>query len=170
MDWSEVGDLPAPEGVDEQSWWAAVDRARDYCGWHLAPEATQTLVLDGSGGTFLPLPSLQVRLIAAVIENGRTLAASDYVLSRQSWGLHRNGGRWSDRPASIEVQMTHGYSNMPRAVAEVARSLVVGSAAYGSAQAGSFSLRSPESAQGGAVGLNEYQAHALSPHRLPPLP
>lgn len=170
MDWSDVDDLPAPDGVDVESWRDAVDAARDYCGWHLAPTVDQTLILDGPGGWFLPLPSMKV-LSVSVIEDGKPLQLDgDYVLSRQSWGLIRTRGCWSCKPASIKVDLEHGYATLPRAVRAVALSLVDGAAAYGSVQAGPFSIRAPESAQAGTAGLNDYQANALAPHRLPGLP
>ena len=44
------------EGVDP----AAQAAVRAYCGWHIAPSLSETLVLDGTGARAFILPTLHL--------------------------------------------------------------------------------------------------------------
>jgi len=42
---------PNPDGVGDAAWAATVERIRAYCAWHVAPELSETVTVDGPGGT-----------------------------------------------------------------------------------------------------------------------
>jgi hypothetical protein len=59
-----------PAGVDEDAWAATVAEVRAFCGWHIAPEVTETLTLDGPGGYVLVLPTLHLVDLVSVTNDG----------------------------------------------------------------------------------------------------
>lgn len=88
---------------------AGASRAiRRYCGWHIFPSISETLILDGPGGRVLDLPSLNVTDVASVVQLGTTLDASTYRWSALG-SIKLNSGWWTDEYRGIEVALTHGY-------------------------------------------------------------
>lgn len=87
------------EGVDPDAQ-AAI---RAYCGWHVAPSITETIVLDGPGSDVLMLPSLRVTDVARVTSGGTEIKDPEW--SRA--GMVR--GSFDDRFGSVEVEFTHGF-------------------------------------------------------------
>lgn len=89
---------------------------RAYCGWELARE-TATFQVDGTGGTVLTLPTLELIDVTEIRINDEQqdlgLPVTDY--DRITWWrkgqLYRHAG-W---PASsvIEVDCLHGYDPVP---------------------------------------------------------
>lgn len=96
-----------PSGIDPTELAKAEAAVRAYCGWHVAPVATQALALDGNGGTRIILPSLRVVSVDAVVVDGVTITDPEWSASGV---LH---GRFSERPRSVEVVLTHGYETPP---------------------------------------------------------
>ncbi|CAM3038812.1 hypothetical protein [Skermania piniformis] len=92
-----------------------VAAVRTYCGWHIAPARTETLVVDGPGGPVLQLPTLHVTAVESVTELGKPLTASaGYSWSaRGSLRRQPRGTWWTDEYRAIEVRLTHGHPVAP---------------------------------------------------------
>src|SRR5699024_4352297 len=78
----------------------ATRAVRRYCHWHVAPVVSETIVLDGEGGSLLMLPTLRVQSIEAVRVNGTALDVDDLEWSEKGMVRRR---RWPNRFRSIEV-------------------------------------------------------------------
>ena len=132
------------------------------CGWHVTPSLTHTLVLDGTGGKFLNLPSMHVTDVSEVRVNGEPVAG--YTWSEAGL-LALDQGVFPDRFRSVQVTMTDGYKSAPAVVA-VIQSMVLGALAspMGATreQAGSISVT------WGRAGpsLNASDRAALAPYTL----
>lgn len=166
---------------------AAIDAAsaavRAYCGWHVAPTVSETLILDGPGGHVVALPTMHVVSLLALRERvGQpyvnpipTVDKATYEWS--SFGeLRRSGGFWTSLYRALEVDLEHGFPTGSTAWG-IAHSLVVSVAArailspvsgvvreqtlvssitYGQSYAG---------VSGGST-LMPHETAALSPYRL----
>lgn len=97
---------PFPENVLE----SAAESVRDDCGWHIAPEVTETVTRSATG-TIVYLRSLKVTQVTAVrnAETGEVL--EDWRLDEHTGILHRS--TW---PRTVEVDLTHGYATCPAAL------------------------------------------------------
>lgn len=94
--------------VDPAFWLRAANAAvRRECGWHVAPVITETLTLDGRGGTRLLLPSLRVHAVIRVLNDGEDVTAR-VRYSRRAGILTLPTG-WSTDVGSIEVTLEHGH-------------------------------------------------------------
>jgi hypothetical protein len=114
---------PAP-GDPTAAELAAVSAAiRAECGWHIAPEITQTIVLDSDGAATLMLPSLHVTAVSSV----RNLAGADPVeVTDFRWsraGMLQRPGGWPRGFRTVEVTLTHGFSERPDDLAALLRTL-----------------------------------------------
>src|SRR5690606_40401225 len=89
-----------------------------YCGWHIAPTRTDSLTLDGFGGSHLWLPSLHVTEIESLTVAGEELTSDQFDWSEDGY-LELRCGRFPNRPRTIAVTMTHGYETVPADVAQV---------------------------------------------------
>lgn len=124
-----------PDAVIDAAFWnkAANASVRAWCGWHVAPVITETLVLDGNGGTNLLLPTQRIRKVisafigdhdvteylriserAGVISLG--LGWGPYFTSDpwtwEGWGYPRWDGGWAVFPDALgilELTLEHGY-------------------------------------------------------------
>lgn len=107
---------------------AAVQAFRDQAHWHVFPEFTETMTLDGEGGRVLTLPTLKVAEILSVTERGQDplVEWADYEWSATG-DIKRLGRSWTTKWRGIEVALTHGY-----AAAEIPPSLLqaIGSAVH----------------------------------------
>ena len=76
---------------------------RGFCGWHIAPSrAAVAVTLDGTGSSILPLPSLYVTAVTAVVEDGVTLNLDSIEWSKDGW-LEKCYGRWTRKPSGVVV-------------------------------------------------------------------
>ncbi|WP_157777247.1 hypothetical protein [Nocardia terpenica] len=90
---------------------------RDWCGWHIAPTITETVVADGSGTAVLMLPTLHLRDVHTVTENGHPID-----LTRVRWsgaGYLRRDTAWTGREQGVRAGITHGWPDPPPVVAAV---------------------------------------------------
>lgn len=102
------GIVTAQTQVNPQFFLNAATRAiRAHCGWHVAPIITETLELDGSGGTTLLLPSQRVRSLVKVTNNGNDV--TDEVRYSRRAGILTLASGWSTEVGSISVELEHGY-------------------------------------------------------------
>lgn len=155
-----LADLPV--GTDEAAWLAACDAVRGYCEWHIAPSVTETLTLDGPGGSVLHLPSAHVTAVASVANNGTAVADPQWSASGM---IRADYGRWTERFRGVVVELTHGYDECPADVLKVLRDLIDGAGRTGVAQvtSGAHSVRYGPT-------LGSEQRATLDRYRLAPLP
>ena len=98
---------------------------RRFCGWHIAPSYTETLVLDGPGGRILTLPTLHLTELTSVTEDGVALTLYDPAtgLGDFEWSELGNVNRvcgywaarhyWTERYRGLSVAIVHGYTDAP---------------------------------------------------------
>lgn len=97
-----------------------------YCEWHVAPRRTETLILDGTGSRLLQLPSLKVNDVISVRHLGDLMDPDLYDWSATGQiELRHPQDRWTHRYRGIEVEIDHGYENIPSDLASVIVGLVV---------------------------------------------
>jgi len=90
---------------------SAADQVRILCGWHIAPEVTETLTVESWGGPVLSLPTLHLTAVTEVRDvTGTDPAVLDRWRKSQSGMLIRIGG-WPF--GTVEVDVTHGYPVCP---------------------------------------------------------
>lgn len=85
----------------------------EYCGWHIAPSATVSVTVDGSGSGIQPLPTMHLTAVNEVTEVGvvvdvATVDWSEYgVLEKQdrAW--------WTARRRGVVADITHGFAAAP---------------------------------------------------------
>jgi len=91
----------------------AVAAVRFEAGWHIAPEVTQTVKLDGSETTTLILPTKYLVNVTAVRDlTGNTPVAITGWRKTRSGMLSRDAG-WPNGFESVEVDMVHGHPSTP---------------------------------------------------------
>ena len=91
---------------------AAVAAARRHCGWHVCPVwADHHLVVDGHGGRVLRLPTRRLLAVGDVIDDGVSVDVDTLVWSVDGLVRKPDGGRWSHRYQSVDVIITHGYTD-----------------------------------------------------------
>lgn len=104
---------------------AALVTARRYCGWVVTPVvAVDTVILDGPGSRILVLPTRKLVELTSISENGTQLSLASVsvtpggppgITSRPAAVRKSSGGWWSRTYQSIEVVMTHGYTEQEAA-------------------------------------------------------
>lgn len=131
----DAADL-AVTAEDRVGW--ATSRIREYCGWHISPSITSTVIADSDGGRLLVLPTLHLTgLTSLTLADDTVLDLADVTWDASgtlaigwnpdmAWnattgpwpvgipGLYRPGyGR-------VTVVFTHGHPQIPDALREVA--------------------------------------------------
>jgi hypothetical protein len=144
--------------VDPAFWLNAANAAvRRECGWHVAPVITETLTLDGRGGTRLLLPSQRIAALAAVTNDGEDVI-SRVRFSRRA-GILTLASGWSEDVGSIEVTLTHGHpiEEVPDVAALIValtkRAAAAGVSAVAQQGIGSASVRYAIGADGAPLSL-----------------
>lgn len=100
-----------PQSVD---WYAAaLNEVRRYCGWHVAPVIEEELVLDGSGGRALLLPSNQVLELVSLTEDGTELEVAQVGVSVTGVLRKRDKSRWTNELGGVRATIRHGYEHAP---------------------------------------------------------
>lgn len=118
------------------------EQIRSEARWHIAPQGSDTVLLDSDGSDTLVLPTLylvEVTLVRDLSDPDNPSEITDYRVSRRVPMLKHTSGRWPSGLESVEVTMTHGYTDCPRdllpVVAEMAQTSSV-NRAVGQEQAG----------------------------------
>jgi len=83
--------------------------ARRYCGWHVSPEDSVSVTIDGPGHRTLVLPTLHLVDLESVTEDGVELDLADLAWSERGLVVKRDGSFWTGSLGGIAVSMTHGY-------------------------------------------------------------
>jgi hypothetical protein len=81
---------------------------RRYCGWHIAPVIDDFRLLDGPGGRTVFLPTLKLRAVDAVNDDGTVLDTSTLEWSED--GMLRQRRNWTCRFRGVAVAFTHGFA------------------------------------------------------------
>lgn len=173
---------PAPVDAAADAQARAEATVRAWCGWHVAPERSEVLTLDGPGGPTLVLPSLHVVDIASITEGGVVLDPAAY--SWSAAGMVRRHHVtvydeypshwppvWTDAYRAVVVDLTHGFTEMPADVQGVIDRLAARTGLGGNlAQVGA--VRYAVGADGLPVSetLTPADEAVLAPYRLPKLP
>lgn len=114
----EAADLePFGPTVDAALIDAAVAALRSDVGWHIAPEVTETVLVESNGGRFIFLPTMHlvsVESVTDVTTSDAPVTLSDWrelTTARFSAGVLEKVTGW---PCGVlEVEMTHGYETCP---------------------------------------------------------
>ncbi|SPT53796.1 Uncharacterised protein [Actinomyces bovis] len=159
---------------------AASAAVRRYCGWHVVPVITETVILDGTGAALVELPSMRVEEITALTEKcphrgGRVHEWTPEELGDLEWShlgtLRRRDGVWTDRYQGIRVTMRHGYQEAPeltQTVLQVAAMALSSPTGVTHEQAGGVSINYGTTGAGVAGGLTllERDVKTLEPYTL----
>jgi hypothetical protein len=99
---------------------AALVTARRYCGWAVTPVIVDNAVtLDGPGSRILMLPTRKLVRLTSISENGTPLSLASVsatpggppgITSRPAAVRKASRGWWGHTYQSIDVVMTHGYT------------------------------------------------------------
>ncbi|SUA72662.1 Uncharacterised protein [Nocardia otitidiscaviarum] len=117
---AEYQALAAGTGLEQARLDGVIGDIRDYCGWHIAPTATETITLDGSGAAVVQVPTLRLSAVASVAENGVVIPATEYEWSEDGTLRRLPLGRcWTNRYRSVVVECTHGYAEVPAPIVSV---------------------------------------------------
>lgn len=95
--------VTAGEVIDPMA--AAQAAIRAYCGWHVAPVVTETMVRDGNGRSLLKLKTERIRELISVRINGRDVTEQ----VRWSEAGMLEGMKFPHRFRAVEVELEHGY-------------------------------------------------------------
>lgn len=160
---------PTPTGVEPVVWAAACEAVRAFCGWHVAPSVTESVTVDGSGGSVQFLPTLHLTALTSISSDGVEVTDPEWSAA----GMVR-GACWSRKFRGVTATMTHGYDECPPAVLEVVRNLAASSASAvaGARQitSGPHSVTLTEAAQAGASALSPAHESVLARYRIPSRP
>lgn len=165
------GIVTAATQVDPAFWLNAANQAiRTECGWHVAPIINEELVLDGTGGRSLLVPSQRIRQVISATSDGRDVT-SEVKFSRRAGVLTLASG-WSCEVGSIELNIEHGYAvdEVPD-IAALIVTLTKRASASGHIVAqsiGPASVKVATSREGAALGvpLLESEKATLAPYKL----
>lgn len=95
---------------------AAVADVRAAAEWHIFPQRAETVLLDVvSAERRLRLPTRKLVSVDAVrnADAGAVIDPTGYRVSVKFAQVKRNGGYWPSGFGAVEVDMTHGYSELP---------------------------------------------------------
>lgn len=176
-DFVYTDDLDKYTSGDEQAIIEQVQAAvRSYLKWHLSPEITETVTLDGDGSNYLWLQSLNVTGVTSVTNEGTVLTSDDYDWSANGY-LKLTGwcDYWSTRPRQVVVTFTHGFSEPPAdvvgVVAAIASRAATSPTGTTSEQAGQVRLTyGTFNGVSGGVALLQHERDILNVYRIPARP
>lgn len=163
--------LTQSDQIDAAFWLNAAHGAvRRECGWHVAPIVEETLVLDGSGGESLLLPSGRVVEILEATNAGEDVTAD--VDFSKSGVLELQCGRWASRLGQVTIRLRHGYAveEVPEVASLIATLARRGGSAPGVVARQSVNGASVEYLTGGgaplSIPLMQSEKDLLAPYRL----
>lgn len=95
---------------------AAVSAVQLAAGWHIAPQRSDTLVLDVTHcDSWLRLPTLALVSVTAVrdTDTDTVIAADRYRISTRLGQVRKRSGFWPEGYGRIEVEFVHGFDEVP---------------------------------------------------------
>lgn len=88
---------------------SVVAAARRYCGWHVSPVRTETVLLNGDGKPRVFVATKKMVSLDSVSIDGEPV--TDAVADPQTPGsVVRRNGVWPVGIGNVEVTFTHGYT------------------------------------------------------------
>jgi len=178
-----ASDLVAYQGGDAQN---LIDQAtalvRRYCGWHVTPSLSETVILDGSGNGIQLLPTMHLSAVTSVTYDGVLLTDEDYSWSpvgvieyAPSGPYFSTAVRWATGLGKVVVVMTHGFDEAPDLAGVI---MAIASRAQASpngvtrSQMGPFSESFSQTGANiaGGVSMVKHEEGILDRYRLHPRP
>ena len=159
---------PTPTGVEPVVWAAACEAVRAFCGWHVAPSVSESVTVDGSGGSVQFLPTLHLTALTSISSDGVEVTDPEWSAA----GMVR-GACWSRKFRGVTATMTHGYDEPPVEVVAVARNLAESAGVMPGARqitSGPHSVTLTEAAQAGASAMSPAHHAVLDRYRIPQRP
>lgn len=143
---------------------------RAFCGWHIAPEQTDELTVDGSGACVQPLPTLRLNTLDALVVDGDAADLGGVEWSQA--GFLRRAAAFPDGLRSVTATISHGYAAMPLDVQAVIDRLVErGVETIGAlVQVGQVRYATGSDGLPAAATLTDLDRAVLDRYRLPPRP
>jgi hypothetical protein len=95
---------------------AAVTALRSAAGWHIAPEQDDTVTLDVDCWEHtLRLPTKHLVSVEEIRDTKLTTVIADttYKVSTTKGAVRKNCGMWPHGYGRLEVDITHGYAEVP---------------------------------------------------------
>ncbi|MFB7798938.1 Gp19/Gp15/Gp42 family protein [Isoptericola sp. NPDC056134] len=143
---------------------------RRYCGWHVAPVLTETVKLDGPGGSLLRLPTLRLVDITVLKEGGVDQDVESLEWSEKGM-IRRRHGCWTDRFRGIEATIEHGFEDaddVKQIIQQVVANAISSPLGATSEAAGALSVSWATTAPGvsGGLSLLERDLAVLELYRL----
>lgn len=139
---------------------------RAFCGWHVFPERTETITVNGSGGRELQLPTMRIADVTEVVEDDEPL--DDRFWSWSADGqLRKRIGCWSADFRAVEVTLTHGFESCPdveQVILQVAARAASSPMGYTKETVGGISVS--YGGTGGGVGFLADEYAALERYRV----
>ena len=167
-----IPDLVSNDTVVDSSTWikAAQKSVRSYCGWHIAPNITQTLKLDSYGTRTLLLPSMHVTDISSLVVNG--IEMKDSIDWSVAGTVELRHGCFPDCPGAVNVTLQHGLdveevADVTSLILKLAQRASTGPGVIGSQSTNGSSVTFITA--GGAplsIPLLQIEKDALEPYRL----
>lgn len=90
---------------------AARAAAQRYCGWHVTPQKTTQIVLDGPGGKLLAVPTLHLVQLLSITEDSVSVDLSTVEWSMSGLIRKKSGQDWTSRLGGVSVNMIHGHND-----------------------------------------------------------
>lgn len=148
----------------------ATAAVRRHCGWHVAPEITQTRVFDGKGGRFLRLPTLRCVRVDSLKIQGEEVPPRQFGVSELGL-IELYGREFPDRYSAVEVEFTHGYESAPdvgQIIQQVVANAFVSPMGVTREQAGQLAVTWSMTAPGvsGGISLLKRDRDILAGYRL----
>lgn len=142
---------------------SASQSIRDYCGWHVMPQAECKAFVTGDG-TLVRLPSMNISEIISIKEEG--VDVEDYELSRT--GLLRRRSGWSDKWECIEVEYVAGLESdaLVTAVVQLVANSLSAPMGVASESAGNVSISYSNPGGGINIANNSAIKMLLAPYRI----
>lgn len=155
--------------TDDDRLLQAQELVRSYCGWHVAPSRTETLVVHPTPAGTILLPSLHVTSVTSVTVAGWPVLDPTYYQVFEHGEIRRvMGYRFTDRHA-VTVEFTHGYDDAPADVAGVVQAIAqrASSVTPNLLQVGLVRYSDPG---GSSFGILPEWRQVLDQYRLPRMP
>lgn len=92
---------------------AALSTVRRYCGWHVTPVVTETMMVDGTGQSDIILPTLYITSITSITDNDTAVDLTIVDWNNTEPGvLHRNDyTTWTCGLGKVVVELEHGFDD-----------------------------------------------------------
>lgn len=111
---AEGGDLVEAAALELD---AASGQVTDLCGWHIAPQQTDTVTVDGSGSPIQALPTLHLVDLVSVTEDGAAVDLTDAQWSAA--GYMWRSTPWTRKLRGVVAEIEHGFAETPPAAVAI---------------------------------------------------